>query len=129
MIVLLVVGLTVATWRVTRLLVADEFPPTRALREWVLRTFGQIDAKGAITGSKRWGGLGHAIAYLWTCPWCMSPWVAAALIAVTEWRTNVPLPWLVGALGASFTGAMTMIEGACEQRWELRRLQIERETH
>ena len=129
MTVLLVLGLTVATWRVTRLLVADEFPPTRALREIVLRTWGQIDRAGHITGGRRWGGLGHAIAYLWTCPWCMSPWVAAALIALTERWANVPLPWLVGALGASFTGAMTMIEGACEQRFELRRLQIERETH
>lgn len=124
---LLVLGLMVATWRTTRLLVRDEFPPVRAVREWFIATFGVVDADGNIVGGRRLGGIGHAVAYLWTCPWCMSIWVAAGLVALAERWTNVPLPWLVGALGAAFTGVMTWVENEHDQRFELRALAIGKE--
>jgi len=125
---LLVLGLSVATWRTTRLLIRDEFPPVRALREWMIATWGVVDKDGHIVAGRRLGGLGYAFAYLWTCPWCMSIYVAAGLVALADWRASVPLPWLVGALGAGFTGVMAWAEDAHDQRDELRRLQIERET-
>ena len=124
MTVLLVLGLMVATWRVTRLLLRDEFPPVRALREWVIRTFGVVDQQGNITGGCRLGHVGYAVAYLWTCAWCMSIWIAAALVALADWQLDVPMPWLVGGLAAGFTGVMTWIELEHDQRWELRQRQI-----
>lgn len=179
---LLVLGLMVATWRTTRLLVRDEFPPARAVREWFIATFGVVDPAGNITGGRssadrgesypwrpalvvlpllvavsavlranmgagleplRWALIvaltigtlivlatrvgAHALAYLWTCPWCMSIWVAAGLVALAECWTDVPLPWLVGALGAAFTGVMTWVENEHDQRFELRALAIGKE--
>lgn len=128
MTVLLVLGLSVATWRTTRLLIRDEFPPVRALREWVIATWGIVDKDGHIVGGRRLGGIGYTLAYLWTCPWCMSIYVAAAVVGVADWRLSVPLPWLVGVLGAGLTGMMAWLEDAHDQRDELRRLQIERES-
>jgi hypothetical protein len=127
MILLLVTGLMAATWRLTRLLVRDEFPPARTLREWVIATFGVVDEQGHIVAGRRLGGIGHAVAYLWTCPWCMSIWVSAGLVAAADWRGSVPLPWLVGALAAAFTGVMAMVENEHEQRFELRQIEIRKE--
>lgn len=124
---LLVIGLMVATWRVTRLILKDEWPPVRAVRDWVIRTWGIIDQRGHVTGGRHLGEIGHAIAYLWTCSWCMSVWVAAALVALADWRVDVPYPWLVGGLGAGFTGVMSWVENEHDQRYEQRRIQIDRE--
>jgi hypothetical protein len=127
MTILLVLGLVAATWRLTRLLVRDEFPPARALREWVLATFAVIDLRGNITGGRRLGGVGRSVAYLWTCQWCMSIWVAATLVAIAEWRTDVPLPWLVGALAAAVSGVMSMVEDEHDQRHELHEVNMARD--
>lgn len=124
---LLVLGLMAATWRATRLLVREEFPPARAVREWVIVTFGVVDPDGRVVGGRRLGGIGYAVAYLWTCPWCMSIWVTAGLVALTGRWADVPLPWLVGALGAAFTGVMTMVENEHEQRFEARALAMKKE--
>jgi hypothetical protein len=174
--------LAVATWRITRLLVRDEFPPIRNLRDWIIRTMAIINPDGDLTGGRQLvpdrriaigiglaagafvaillialvgplpgamevpitlgagvvagfavGGLvgsravSHAVAYLWTCPWCMSVWVAAGLVWVADWRLSVPLPWLVVGAGAALTGVLTWVENEHDQRWWLRRNQINRE--
>src|SRR6188508_1250049 len=70
----LAVALVVAIWRVTRLLLIDKFPPVRWLRETFLR-LGTSDDEGNLTGGvgpRGLRGLTHSIAYVWTCPWCMS---------------------------------------------------------
>ena len=118
--------LAVMIWRVTRLLVQDQFPPVRAIREWFIRTWGVVDPDGAITGGRRLGGIGYAVAYLWTCPWCMSVWVAAGTVAVADWRLSVPLPWLVAGLGAGLSGVLAWVEVEHDQRWRLRQLHIDK---
>ena len=118
--------LAVATWRLTRLLVRDEFPPTRALREWVLRTFADIQSDGTLTPSKQWGAAGHALAYLWTCTWCMSIWVGAGVVALADWRLSVPYPWLLVAAASALSGLANMVDVEHDQRYRIRELQAEK---
>lgn len=117
---LLFAGLLVAVWRVTRLLVRDEFPPVRAVREWMVATFARINDAGEIVGGRRWGGVGYAVGYVWTCPWCMSVWVGLGVWAVADWRLSVPYPWLLVAAGSGLSGVLEWVESAHEQRWKLR---------
>jgi hypothetical protein len=122
----LAVGLVLAVWRITRLLVVDEFPPVRAVREWFIRTFAIISVEGEMTGGRRLGGIGHAIAYIWTCPWCMSVYVGASVWAAADWRLSVPFPWLIVALGSGLSGVWGMVESEHDQRYKLRDAEIER---
>ena len=84
-----VVGV-VSTARMTRLLVADEWPPTVWLRiRW-----------DTITHDGPWGKLGH-------CPWCASPYIAAiilawALLSDLHWTWWVFNGWLAGSYAASW---------------------------
>jgi len=86
-----------ATYRVTRLLVTDTLPLVAVPRYRVITYLVWTDpADGHIVAPRRWGTLGWSLAYLVTCPWCMSGWVAAALV-VGECLTlrHVPYPWLL----------------------------------
>jgi hypothetical protein len=87
-VLLLAVVLALTVYRLTRLVVRDEFPPVARPREWVIRRLGAD----------------HPVAYLVECPWCMSFWVAAAVVVVVDCATStsVPLPALwVPALSAT----------------------------
>ena len=124
MTLLLFLCLAVAVVRVTRLLVLDEFPPTRAIREWFIATFATADADGnVIPDVPRWGRLApaaHSIAYVFTCAWCMSFWVGLAVWALADWRLSVPYPWLMIALGSLLAGLISQYESQHELRWKLR---------
>jgi hypothetical protein len=78
---LLVDGL--AVYRLTRLLTLDSLPPVKRAREKVRH---------------RWGG--SEWSELAVCPWCMSVWVAAGVVAA---RTVAPRAWspLARVLAAS----------------------------
>lgn len=121
----LAVGMVVAVWRLTRLLVVDEWPPARAVREWFISTFGVVDGDGALVGGRRWGWVGHAVAYVWTCPWCMSPYVGGLVWWAADWRLSVPFPWLILAAGSGLAGVMSWVESEHEQRWKLRDRELE----
>jgi hypothetical protein len=121
--------LLVTIWRLTRLLVVDEFPPLRLLRERIIDTFGYVNENGELTRGRRLGGLGWSIAYLWTCPWCMSVWVGAGLVWLQNWLYpgSVPLSraWLVVAAGSLASGWAHMLEAGFDQRWKLRQREID----
>lgn len=134
---LLFAGLALAIVRVTRLLVVDEFPPVRLLREWILKACWNHDiADDAATPQRcqrfvfaaRYAG--HSFAYVWTCPWCMSFWVGLGVWALTDRVSalSVPFPWLVVAVGSLLSGLLAMIEGEHEQRYKLRERQIDEAT-
>lgn len=118
MTLLLFVGLVVAIWRISRLLTKDDFPPTRAIRMWVWRELGQVDPDGHIIAGRKWGpvpaDLSYAVAYVFTCMWCMSFWVGLGVWALADWRLSVPLPWLVVAVGSGFSGLMSQVEARLE---------------
>ena len=118
MTIVLIVLLIVATWRGTRLLVKDDLPPVRLLREWFIHTFGAVDGLGKLVGGRRWGLVGYSIAYVWTCSWCMSVWVGVALVALADWRLSVPYPWLIVAAGSGLSGLLGMLEYRVDQRAE-----------
>jgi hypothetical protein len=69
-----------ATYRLTRLVVKDTV--TERFRRWF---------------AHRYEG---PLVYLSTCPWCMSIWIAAAVVALT-W--GVPLAWSYVAAGLAFS--------------------------
>lgn len=115
--------LVLATYRTTRLLVRDEFPPIRAIREWVIGTFAGADIHGNLVDN-RWGPIGRSLAYLWTCPWCMSVWAGAGVVALADWCLSVPWPWLIITAGSAITGWVSAFETAYEKRLEQLDLQI-----
>lgn len=125
MTVWLIVGLIIAIERVTRLLVADTLPAVRVMREWFVRTFGVVNEDGELVDGKgyawaRW--LTFSIAYVWTCPWCMSPWVGAAIVFGS--RLDVPYPWFVIAAASTLSGWAANLQSEHEQRWKALDIEI-----
>ena len=94
--VLLVVLLFLAAFRVTRLLVADEFPPVAAPREWITRRFGPDSS----------------VAYLVHCPWCTGAYVSAGLVAALDWWTDhdVLAPGLLIAATSAAAGFLAALD-------------------
>lgn len=126
---LLGLALIVAIWRVVRLLLIDEFPPVRWLRELFLR-LGTSDEAGNLTGGigPRWiSWLTHSVAYIWTCPWCMSVWAGAVVVWVADVPAglSVPWPWLLVGIGSLVTGLASQREAEHEQRWKLAQRKID----
>jgi hypothetical protein len=122
---MIVVLVLVTIWRVTRLFVIDEFPPIRAARMWWIQTFAEIQPDGSLGADRRWGWFGHALAYLWTCMWCMSVWVGLGVVGVATVWVSIPGPWLVIAAGSALSGVMTWVEHEHDQRWAARQAAAE----
>lgn len=94
MLLVKVVCLCLAAARITRLIVADSFPPIENARQRVRR---------------RWGEVGWQW-YLATCPWCMGVWVSGAVTAVVTAWYGLPFPLLVWGAAAWAAGFLTAIE-------------------
>lgn len=93
LLLLLLPPLGFATYRATRLIVKDSFPPIAGPRQWIeRRTLGtHLEAVGDLV----------------TCHFCASGWVSLALVAGLDWLTAWPVPlplvmwlavWGVGAM-------------------------------
>lgn len=80
-----------AAWRLTHLVVKDEFPPVKAARDAVLDHFGPDSS----------------ISYLVGCPYCVGVWAGLAVKALRARRRG---RWLLGALAAA--SFAPLIEGA-----------------
>ena len=92
-VVSLIALLSLATYRVTRLIVSDTI-----WHVWRTRLHAFI------LGTKKHSVWRDKLQELISCPYCISVWVAAALVAVTDQYTSVPLP--VAAWGAVAAGAL-----------------------
>lgn len=100
--------LGLATYRLTRLVVKDDFPPIRHLREGVGR-WARVGADEDVY-SIRLFRRREALYDLVTCHWCASGWIALVLVVAVDWLPpgrgggSIPLPpvfWLaVWAVGA-----------------------------
>lgn len=128
---LLLIVMSLATYRLTRLLVEDTFPPVLWARDrlaggWRPLTEGewaQLSAAGG-EGPAGWSmqdidGVAHRwvrrakwspqwLADLISCPWCASGWVAAGATGGVWAAVGLPVPvlvwmavWAVGALIAA----------------------------
>lgn len=81
----IVVGI-MGSARITRLIVADEFPPSIAARVWWDR----------VTHDGSWSKLAH-------CPWCAAPYVAGVDLAAALLSDLHPVWWIVnGWMAASY---------------------------
>lgn len=121
---LLVLLLIVAVHRLTRLAVADEIPLVKVPRDTIVDWLDPVGAAGQ-PPKPPLGGFGRSIAYLLTCPWCMSMWVGGALVWATTWWVSVPVPLLVWLAASSVTGWAASAESEHEQRHELAQRQID----
>jgi hypothetical protein len=125
---LLLLVMSLATYRATRLVVADTFPPVLWLRdrlvggwrpmtdkEWELlrskekkpwRTTGIDGVENRWVERKKWSPFW--LAELLSCPWCASGWVALAVTAGVWATAGLAMPllvwlatWALGALLAA----------------------------
>ena len=90
---LVVVALTV--YRVTRLLTTDAFPPIAAARDRITDRYGPDSWQ----------------AYLSVCPWCVSVYVAAAVVlALVLVGPGCPVPVYVAAAASALTGLLARLD-------------------
>lgn len=118
---LLLIVMSLATYRLTRLAVADTFPPVLWVRD---RLAGGWRPMTDEERGRGWGpgqmefidGVAHRyvrrvswspqwLADLVSCSWCASGWVALGVTAGAWWWVGLPVPalcwlavWAVGAL-------------------------------
>lgn len=121
---LLLLVMSLATYRLTRLIVADTFPPVLWMRDrlvggWrpltlkesevnplpVLEegqsvTLARIGGLTMVDGevqryAQRWRQSPFWLAELLSCPWCASGWIAAGVTAGTWATVGLPIPLLV----------------------------------
>lgn len=85
----LIVGLSLVVYRVTRFIMFDTLIEMQ--RKWFL---------AVVVVGKQPGPVRIKLHDLFTCFFCLSVWVAAATVAITDAVTSVPMPvwtWLAVA--------------------------------
>lgn len=106
----LVVALIVlATYRITRFIVDDKLaqPVVSRVQEWAE---GRYLAKRDATATDEYQS--H-IGYLFSCPWCVSIYVAGVTVAIVDaWFEPVALPVLVALMASGVTGLLATAEHA-----------------
>jgi hypothetical protein len=99
----IIVLLSLATHRITRVITRDWFPPIRKVRVWIDHKLGEE----------------HWLSYLTQCDWCAGTWVAGALttglalyIACVMHQSWWPWPiWvLLGCTASTVTGLIASKE-------------------
>lgn len=105
----MLVVLSLATFRLTRLVVRDDFPPIAWAREKIQRARPPVAQRSMVV---RWDGNGSFnlefydeqssehwrfwwLGELLSCYWCASAYVAGALTALATLTVSVPTPWLM----------------------------------
>lgn len=106
--------ITLVTYRVTRLVIKDTFPPIGVPRDHLINWWEPDDDWSARALRRNtptedfpvphWGAVGRSLRYLFTCPWCMSPWVGAVVTYVFTLYVSVPLPVVAVIVAAAGTG-------------------------
>lgn len=78
--------LSLATFRIVRLIGVDDFPPIKAVRDRLIKRFGED----------------HLIVEAASCPWCASMWLGAGVVMAARWpwaRRALMVPALSAAAG------------------------------
>ena len=83
-----------ATYRVTRLITRDKFPPMAKFRYAVGKKFGSD----------------HWASYLVGCAWCVSVYVSAGIVSLTWHFSDLPYPLLMWPVASAVTGLITQRE-------------------
>jgi hypothetical protein len=98
------------TFSLTRLIIKDSFPPIATPRDWILNWFepdGEWQLEHPDT-RPHLGPLGRSLAYLLTCPWCMSIWIGALVVYGFTWFVSVPLPVVAVIVARAVTGLIAV---------------------
>lgn len=112
--------------RVSRLLTVDKLPIIAVPRDRVCDYFGIYDPEGKLVAGRQLGVVGWSVAYLLTCPWCMSVWVGTGLVFWLGAFVSTPLPWLWVAAGSTVTGFLSgVLESEHELRYERMKAEID----
>lgn len=112
--------IVLVTFRATRFVIEDTFPPIGVPREYLLNWWDPDD-NWVIAKDKHdqyvhpnarphWGAVGRSLRYLFTCPWCMSVWVGAVVVYVFTLFVSVPLPYAVWIAVSATTGLIATTE-------------------
>lgn len=72
------------------------------------------------------GDIGSTLAYLLECPWCMSAYAGAAVVATTDLFLSVPAPFLVWIAASSVTGLVANVEVRHDQAYALAEIEKRR---
>jgi hypothetical protein len=104
---LILVVLSLATFRLTRLVVRDDFPPIYWARTRVQQMRPTVPiTTGEQRGTSRFWWLGELVS----CHWCASAYISAGLVGVVWLMHGMPLPvfcwlavWGAGATIAHWT--------------------------
>lgn len=115
---LLLLTMALVTYRATRLITTDDFPPLLWVRDrvcggWRPMTQQELDAwrRDGSTGPyapedhsgvmtkyvRRASWVPYWLSKLVSCAWCASGWVAGLVTLATDLAVGVPDPWLAGA--------------------------------
>lgn len=92
---------TLTTYRLTRLVVDDTFPPVKWVRD---RLTGDDYGRG------RWRWVPTWVGELVGCSWCASVWVAAGVTLAVDLTVGLPLPWLTWAAAAAGAAWISHLE-------------------
>lgn len=127
----MIVLTVLSVYRLTRLITRDAFPLIARPRERLQEKWDPFDDEGWVnwwryTGEERQLAvnalarrgiseptqLKKSIAYLITCPWCTSVWVAAATVTVETIFCGLPWRWavLLGLASSALTGLISQRE-------------------
>lgn len=88
---LLLILMSLVTYRLARLLVHDEFPPIKWLRDKLTDPYSAPQSS-SIRQSTR---VPYWLAYLFSCHWCMTVWTSGLVTLLVDVTVGVPLPLLV----------------------------------
>jgi len=86
---LLLIVLSLATFRLTRLVTRDDFPPIL----WARTKIQRARPRRVVGGELEWWWGGELVS----CHWCCSAYIAAGAVGFADLVTSVPLPvacWL-----------------------------------
>lgn len=101
--------MALVAYRLSRLLVEDEFPPIKWFRD-KLTTPYESPADSEI---RRTTKVPYWMAYLISCTWCVSVWTSGAVVLVTSLTMGVPAPFLVWLALAAVAGLISHAEDFC----------------
>ena len=102
----LFIVMSLTSYRVARFIVDDQFPPMKWLRGKLTGPYAAPldEPERQTTKVPYW------LAYLFTCPWCMTVWTAGLVTLLVAVTVGVPAPLLVWLAVAAVAALISHLE-------------------
>ncbi len=97
---------SLASYRIARFIVDDQFPPMKWLRD----KFTDPYAAPLDSPERQATKVPYWLAYLFTCPWCMTVWTAGLVTLLVAVTVGVPAPLLVWPAVAAVAALISHLE-------------------